>query len=188
VEVCRSMVYYFFLARPDTWRRLWQNHTWLQLLNIWVWVSNSFPKIVQSKHFTYWFLSMRISFEVFLPILQTVSKNRDCATYEDFVEGLRMFDKEQNGYISSAELRHVLNYFFLARPDTWHRLWQNHTWLQLLNIWVWVSNSFSKIVQSKHFTYWFLSMRVIIVLYDGKVSPYYKLLVKTETVRHMKTL
>ena len=50
----------------------------------------------------------RISFEVFLPILQTVSKNRDCATYEDFVEGLRMFDKEQNGYISSAELRHVL--------------------------------------------------------------------------------
>ncbi|VDI56412.1 myosin light chain 6 [Mytilus galloprovincialis] len=50
----------------------------------------------------------RISFEVFLPILHTVSKNRDCATYEDFVEGLRMFDKEQNGYISSAELRHVL--------------------------------------------------------------------------------
>jgi Ca2+-binding EF-hand superfamily protein len=47
----------------------------------------------------------RISFEVFLPILQTVSKNRDCATYEDFVEGLRMFDKEQNGYISGEKLQ-----------------------------------------------------------------------------------
>lgn len=56
----------------------------------------------------YFWIDSRISFEVFLPILHTVSKNRDCATYEDFVEGLRMFDKEQNGYISSAELRHVL--------------------------------------------------------------------------------
>lgn len=50
----------------------------------------------------------RISFEVFIPILQTISKNRDHATFDDFVEGLKMFDKDQNGFITSAELRHIL--------------------------------------------------------------------------------
>ncbi|XP_069120467.1 myosin-2 essential light chain-like [Argopecten irradians] len=50
----------------------------------------------------------RVSFEVFIPILQTISKNRDQATLEDYIEGLKMFDKDQNGFITSAELRHIL--------------------------------------------------------------------------------
>uniref|UniRef100_T1J7U2 EF-hand domain-containing protein n=1 Tax=Strigamia maritima TaxID=126957 RepID=T1J7U2_STRMM len=50
----------------------------------------------------------RISFDVFLPILQTVNKNQSNDTAEDFIEGLRHFDKDGNGYISSAELRHLL--------------------------------------------------------------------------------
>ena len=50
----------------------------------------------------------RISFEVFLPIYSTISKNRSNDTAEDFIEGLRHFDKDGNGYISSAELRHLL--------------------------------------------------------------------------------
>jgi len=50
----------------------------------------------------------RITFEVFLPILQTICKNRSSDTAEDFIEGLRHFDKDGNGYISSAELRHLL--------------------------------------------------------------------------------
>jgi len=50
----------------------------------------------------------RIGFEVFLPILQTISKNRSTDTAEDFIEGLRHFDKDGSGYISSAELRHLL--------------------------------------------------------------------------------
>lgn len=50
----------------------------------------------------------RVSFEQFLPILQTVSKNRDTSTFEDFVEGFKVFDKEQNGTMSSAELRHLM--------------------------------------------------------------------------------
>jgi len=50
----------------------------------------------------------RISFETFFPILQTISKNRILPSFEDFSEGFRVFDKEQNGTISSAELRHIL--------------------------------------------------------------------------------
>lgn len=50
----------------------------------------------------------RISFETFLPIYSTISKNRSSDTAEDFIEGLRHFDKDGNGYISSAELRHLL--------------------------------------------------------------------------------
>ena len=50
----------------------------------------------------------RISFEQFIPIFSTISKNQVRPTFDDFVEGMRVFDKEQNGTISQAELRHVL--------------------------------------------------------------------------------
>ena len=50
----------------------------------------------------------RVNFEVFLPIMQAICKNRSTDTAEDFIEGLRHFDKDGNGYISSAELRHLL--------------------------------------------------------------------------------
>jgi myosin light chain 6 len=50
----------------------------------------------------------RIPFEVFFPIYTQISKSRSNDTAEDFIEGLRHFDKDGNGYISSAELRHLL--------------------------------------------------------------------------------
>lgn len=50
----------------------------------------------------------RISFEVFLPIYQAISKSRSSDTADDFIEGLRHFDKDASGFISSAELRHLL--------------------------------------------------------------------------------
>lgn len=69
----------------------------------------------------------RISFEVFLPIYQVrflqdlaqlvdkkykffkaISKQRSGDTADDFIEGLRHFDKDASGFISSAELRHLL--------------------------------------------------------------------------------
>lgn len=50
----------------------------------------------------------RVSFEVFLPIYQAISKQRTAETADDFIEGLRHFDKDASGFISSAELRHLL--------------------------------------------------------------------------------
>lgn len=59
-------------------------------------------------YFVYFCVEERISFEVFLPIFSSISKNKSNDTAEDFIEGLRHFDKDGNGYISSAELRHLL--------------------------------------------------------------------------------
>jgi len=49
-----------------------------------------------------------IGFQSFLPLYQTVAKRKDTTSAEDFIEGFRVFDKDANGTITSAELRHLL--------------------------------------------------------------------------------
>lgn len=50
----------------------------------------------------------RFSFEEFLPIYEQLQKEKEVGTFADFMEGLRVFDKEECGKIMVAELRHAL--------------------------------------------------------------------------------
>jgi len=50
----------------------------------------------------------RFSFEEFLPIYEQLKKEKEIGSFADFMEGLRVFDKEECGKILVAELRHAL--------------------------------------------------------------------------------
>lgn len=47
-------------------------------------------------------------FEEILPIYQAVSDEKDTGTFADFMEAFKTFDREGQGYVASAEVRHVL--------------------------------------------------------------------------------
>ncbi|XP_053146995.1 myosin light polypeptide 6-like [Hemicordylus capensis] len=80
----------------DVMRSLGQNPTNADILKV---LGHPKPDELNSK---------RVEFEEFLPMLQTIDKSKDKGTYEDYLEGLRVFDKEGNGTVMGAELRHVL--------------------------------------------------------------------------------
>lgn len=50
----------------------------------------------------------KVTFEQFLPMLAQIKRQAEPVQVEDFIEGLRVFDKENNGTVLGAELRHVL--------------------------------------------------------------------------------
>lgn len=50
----------------------------------------------------------QIQFQQFVPLYQAVAKRKDTTSVEDFIQGFSVFDKDSNGTISSAELRHLL--------------------------------------------------------------------------------
>jgi len=51
----------------------------------------------------------QISFEEFLPILAEVSKLPSTGTKEDFTEGMKVFDKDSNGFVLAVEIQHILS-------------------------------------------------------------------------------
>lgn len=46
--------------------------------------------------------------EEFLPIYSQAKKDKDQGCYEDFLECLKLYDKNENGLMLSAELTHTL--------------------------------------------------------------------------------
>lgn len=50
----------------------------------------------------------KITVEEFLPIFAQVKKEKDQGCYEDFLECLKLYDKNENGLMMLAELRHNL--------------------------------------------------------------------------------
>ena len=49
-----------------------------------------------------------LTFEEFLPIYSEVKKDKDVGAFEDLVEGLKVYDKAENGTMMEAELAHVM--------------------------------------------------------------------------------
>lgn len=47
-------------------------------------------------------------FEEILPHYKEASNDTDCGTFADFVEAFKTFDREGQGLIASAEIRHVV--------------------------------------------------------------------------------
>lgn len=50
----------------------------------------------------------KLTLEEFLPIFSQVKKEKESGAYEDFIEGLKVYDKNENGMMMEAELAHVL--------------------------------------------------------------------------------
>jgi len=50
----------------------------------------------------------QVSFDEFLPVMAEVSKLPPTGNKEDYLEGLKVFDKEGNGYVNVVEIQHVL--------------------------------------------------------------------------------
>lgn len=50
----------------------------------------------------------QITLEEFLPVYSQVKKDKDQGVFEDFIECLKLYDKQENGTMLGAELTHIL--------------------------------------------------------------------------------
>ena len=81
-------------------------------------------------------------FEEILPIYKTISGETDTGTFADFMEGFKTFDREGQGYISSAELRNVITMMgmsanillMMCLVDSGQRMMLDRWWLLTLLI------------------------------------------------------
>ncbi|XP_026691471.1 myosin light chain 3, skeletal muscle isoform isoform X3 [Ciona intestinalis] len=80
----------------DCFRAFGQNPTNAEVTKV---LNNPTPEELNSK---------TVTFEEFLPMLAQIKRQAVPSNIEDFIEGLRVFDKENNGTVMGAELRHVL--------------------------------------------------------------------------------
>lgn len=62
----------------------------------------------QNEDFFHFIGEKQFSFEEFIPIVKSIAKEKDTGTLQDFVEAFKSFDREGMGYISLAEMRHML--------------------------------------------------------------------------------
>jgi myosin light chain 6 len=62
----------------------------------------------------------KIKFDEFLPIFSQCKKDKDQGCFEDFVECLKLYDKEENGKMLLAELTHTLQSLGNYRPLCLH--------------------------------------------------------------------
>jgi Ca2+-binding EF-hand superfamily protein len=69
---------------------------------------NPTNKIVCDNGGTKKFGEKQYKFEEILPIYKAVSGETDTGTFADFMEAFKTFDREGQGFISMAEMRHVL--------------------------------------------------------------------------------
>lgn len=49
-----------------------------------------------------------LTIEEFLPIYSQAKKEKEAGAFEDFMEGLKVYDKAENGTMLAGELAHVL--------------------------------------------------------------------------------
>lgn len=49
-----------------------------------------------------------LTIEEFLPIYSQLKKDKDVGAYEDLAEGMKVYDKNENGTMMTAELAHVM--------------------------------------------------------------------------------
>lgn len=65
-------------------------------------------KVVESNGGTKKKGEKSLKFEEFLPIFGKVKQDKDIGNFHDFMEVLKLYDKESNGTIIMAELTHLL--------------------------------------------------------------------------------
>jgi len=50
----------------------------------------------------------KVTYEEWLPIFEKLKKEKEVGTFADYLEGLKVFDKDECGKILGAEVKHVL--------------------------------------------------------------------------------
>lgn len=49
-----------------------------------------------------------LTLDEFLPVYSQLKKDKDVGAFEDLLEGMKLYDKQENGTMMAAELSHVM--------------------------------------------------------------------------------